>query len=154
MTTEQLHLLRKTMRAGWKLFKQKVSWPLFFFSPIWLIILKKHFKHFWERHQPTTDRIHHQSKQQHCSWDLLYHYWGSCWCSARERVPPAGLPAQCGTPAAQPATGPSEPGSSPSPSSDWTAALHTHTITNNAVIIKRRITVYYKSSLFSSDHQW
>lgn len=61
--------------------------------------------------------------------DLLSHCGESCWCSVHERVPPAGLPVQCGRPAAQPATGPSEPGSSPSPSSGWTAALHTQSHT-------------------------
>lgn len=57
--------------------------------------------------------------------DLLYHYWGPCWCSAHERAPPAELPAQCGWPAVQPAAGPSETGFSPSLSSNWTVALHT-----------------------------
>ena len=58
--------------------------------------------------------------------DLLYHYWGPCWCSAREIAPPVGPPAQCNWPAIQPGAGPSETGSSLSPSSDWTAALHTN----------------------------
>lgn len=55
---------------------------------------------------------------------LPFHCRGLCLSSAHATVPPAGRPVQCGWPAGQPAAGPSEPGFSPSLSSNWTAALH------------------------------
>lgn len=114
-----------------------VTWnPCLFDFNISQLKKKKGSSYWWMLKMKTNHQKNNKAYRSKSRLQLLSHCWGSCWCFAHERAPPGGLPVQCGTPAAQPATAPSERGSSLSRSSDWKTALHIKKNTYNKIQIQ------------------